>query len=40
MEPRPTDLPIIDVNLESVEKRDHTWYFKFTDDVSVLAEQL
>jgi len=28
------------VNLKSVEKRDYTWFFHFTDDVSVLTEQL
>src|SRR5437763_14312207 len=40
MEPQPSELPIIDVNLKSVEKRDYTWFFHFTDNVSVLTEQL
>ena len=40
MEPRPSGLPIVDVNLKSVEKRDSTWFFHFTDNVSVLTEQL
>ena len=39
MEPRPSELPIVDVNLKSIEKRDYTWFFHFTDDVSVLTEQ-
>jgi len=29
MEPQPSELPIIDVNLKSVEKRDYTWFFPF-----------
>jgi hypothetical protein len=39
MEPQPSKLPIVDVNLQSVDKRDQTWFFNFTDNVSVLTEQ-